>query len=287
MTTVSIAWNRPNFLVIGAAKCASTSMCALLGEHPDIFMCDPKEPRFFSRNENYKRGWDWYGPHFASAQGKKRIGEGSVCYGNPLRHKDLVERIVRDLGEIKFIYMVRHPLQRIESDWKMRRHLRDSESCETLSETIRKFPNILEHSMYWQQLQCFFQRYRPEQFMISFFEDFVKHPEIELKRALVHLDVAPVIPAHAAPEKPRNSSQEYQAESMWMSFARSVPGFAVLKQLIPSSSLSLLRQRFTKTVEYVPHWEPQVRAETVAKLRDDAAHVLAFAGKPANYWNLN
>jgi hypothetical protein len=210
-----------------------------------------------------------------------------VCYGNPLRHKSLIPRLKQDLGDLKFIYMVRHPLKRIESDWKMRRHLKDAECCHTLSDTIERFPNILEHSLYWQQLQTYFQAFSPEQFLVIFFEDFVKNPTAETERALHHLGVTPVLPEHAAPTKARNSSQEYQVESKWMQLARQVPGFGLVKNLVPTAAIASLKQRFTKTMEYTPDWEPQVKQRVVDQLQNDVQSLLAFAGKPANYWVLN
>lgn len=40
--------NKPNFFIVGAPKCGTTSLAAWLGEHPEVFMCDPKEPHYFS-----------------------------------------------------------------------------------------------------------------------------------------------------------------------------------------------------------------------------------------------
>jgi hypothetical protein len=37
-----------NFLLVGAAKCGTTSLYHYLQQHPDIFMSSVKEPRFFS-----------------------------------------------------------------------------------------------------------------------------------------------------------------------------------------------------------------------------------------------
>ena len=65
--------------LIGAAKCATTSLCALIGRHPDAFVCDPKEPFFFSQDRNYLgKGWRWYEGLFADAAGEAAIGEGTV-----------------------------------------------------------------------------------------------------------------------------------------------------------------------------------------------------------------
>ena len=53
----------PNFIVIGAAKSATTSLAKIMTKHKDIHFSSAKEPKFFGRN--YLRGWDWYG-HFSS-----------------------------------------------------------------------------------------------------------------------------------------------------------------------------------------------------------------------------
>src|SRR6266853_3737037 len=37
----------PNFLVIGAAKCGTDSLCNYLGQHPDVFISPNREPNFF------------------------------------------------------------------------------------------------------------------------------------------------------------------------------------------------------------------------------------------------
>jgi len=39
---------RPNVLLIGAPRCASTSLAFALEEHPDIYLCNPKEPHFLA-----------------------------------------------------------------------------------------------------------------------------------------------------------------------------------------------------------------------------------------------
>ena len=45
----------PNFIIIGAAKSATTTLTTILPKHPDIFISKPKEPKFFGRYHN--KGW--------------------------------------------------------------------------------------------------------------------------------------------------------------------------------------------------------------------------------------
>ena len=41
----------PNFLVIGSAKCATTSLYFYLNQHPEIFMAKKKECHFFCHQD--------------------------------------------------------------------------------------------------------------------------------------------------------------------------------------------------------------------------------------------
>jgi hypothetical protein len=82
----------PNFLLVGAAKCGTSSLYHYLQQHPDIFMSPAKEPRFFSnRAANPGSGpgdvgisqkcvgsFDEYLKLFQKSKGKKAVGEASV-----------------------------------------------------------------------------------------------------------------------------------------------------------------------------------------------------------------
>ena len=41
----------PNLFIVGAAKSGTTSLHNYLNQHPDVFMCTPKEPHFLINNE--------------------------------------------------------------------------------------------------------------------------------------------------------------------------------------------------------------------------------------------
>jgi [heparan sulfate]-glucosamine 3-sulfotransferase 1 len=68
---------RPNFLVIGAQKAATTWLARALAPHPDVYTADTKELHYYDLRENYLRGFDWYLAHFDAAQGEKAIGEST------------------------------------------------------------------------------------------------------------------------------------------------------------------------------------------------------------------
>src|ERR1700726_3528122 len=90
----------PDFFVVGHEKCGTTALYAMLRRHPQVYMPDLKEPRFFSpevRNaarENddnpYTDTLEEYLALFAPAGPEQLVGEASPQY---LRSPDAAARI--------------------------------------------------------------------------------------------------------------------------------------------------------------------------------------------------
>src|SRR6185312_16834851 len=99
----------PDFMIIGAMKCATTTLHEQLARQPGLFMSRPKEPNFFSDDENYARGWAWYGSLFRPAGSADLRGESRTHYTKLPTYPRTVERIRRDLPRLKPIYGMRHP----------------------------------------------------------------------------------------------------------------------------------------------------------------------------------
>jgi len=108
----------PNFIIIGAAKAASTWLSDCMGEHPDVFMAEIKEVRYFS--VAYDRGLDWYKTHFADWNGEKAVGEANPGY---LGDDHAPARIKETLGDVPLILSMRHPVDRAYSAYWKRNQL--------------------------------------------------------------------------------------------------------------------------------------------------------------------
>ena len=54
----------PEAFILGAAKCATTTLADLLDLHPNIRLSDPKEPDFFTGRTGRSAAWyrDRFGP---------------------------------------------------------------------------------------------------------------------------------------------------------------------------------------------------------------------------------
>jgi len=104
----------PDFFIIGAPKCGTTSLSIYLSEHPDIIMSKPKEPHYFSTDINNGGITDLneYLNCFSKRSNDELIGEGSTLY---LYSKVAVPKILENNNNAKFIVMLRNPLDLIFS----------------------------------------------------------------------------------------------------------------------------------------------------------------------------
>ncbi len=107
---------KSNFFIIGAPKCGTISLAHYLGDHPEIFLSDPKEPDFFRTDVSFRRlveNLDDYNALFKAAGSEhKAVGEASVNY---LRSYKAVLNILEYNPAAKFIVMLRNPIDMIYS----------------------------------------------------------------------------------------------------------------------------------------------------------------------------
>jgi len=108
----------PNFLILGAPKCGTTTLHEVLRSRADIFLPPSKDPLFFELDDEYKCGprfyWEYY---FHEWQGEAVVGEARPT---KLFLPYVPERIKTVLPEVKLIAMLRNPADRVFSHWWMR-----------------------------------------------------------------------------------------------------------------------------------------------------------------------
>lgn len=113
----------PDFLVIGAHRCGTTSLFKALSAHPQLLRPPVnKGTDYFTLH--YHRKPNWYRGHFPlTLPGRLRTAR----YGGPLVfeactyylfHPFAMERIARDLPHVKLVVMLRDPVERAFSAYK-------------------------------------------------------------------------------------------------------------------------------------------------------------------------
>jgi Sulfotransferase domain len=110
----------PTFIVIGAPKAGTTSLYHYLRSHPDVFMPKRKELEYFSFERNWRRGFEWYLNHFARGGGASAVGEVSPAYSTYPSFVGVPQRIASLIPDVRLVYLVRHPLERMRSHYQQR-----------------------------------------------------------------------------------------------------------------------------------------------------------------------
>lgn len=104
----------PNFFIIGAPKCGTTSLAAWLSEHPNVYI-PVKEPFFFSSDIRYRwiQDFETYRKLFEKAQPSHQVvGEASTFY---LFSHVAIPTIEKTFPGARYIAMVRHPVDLVVS----------------------------------------------------------------------------------------------------------------------------------------------------------------------------
>jgi len=206
----------PNFIIIGAAKCGTTSLYHYLKQHPQIYLSPVKEPRFFAfhgeamETSQYDRlsradlrsiladsitNLEDYLALFNGVKDEKAIGEASPLY---LYIPPAAARIHRFIPHAKLLAVLRNPIDRTYSQFLM--HWRNGRApakdflraiaLEKIHDESRPWalPRYIRGSFYDTQLQHFLKFFPASQLRIFLYED-LQNPLPMLREIFRFLEV--------------------------------------------------------------------------------------------------
>jgi hypothetical protein len=212
----------PDFFIIGHEKSGTTALYNILKQHPQIFMPELKEPRFFTTdwrsrgpapvNPQRPRTLDEYLSLFAEAAPEQRVGEASPQY---IRFQDSARLIAEVQPDAQIIAILREPVSflrsyhlscvrgRLESE----RDLGKAIALEEQRRRGRKIPRgcrapnrlfYCEHVRYVQQLRRFETVFGRERMLVLVYEDFRRDNDATAREALCFLGVDDTVALAAA-----------------------------------------------------------------------------------------
>jgi hypothetical protein len=276
---------KPDLIVIGAMKCGTSTVCAYLEDHPDVFMVPNGEPNYFSHDENFAHGPDWYARHFDGHAGQRLCGEGSNDYASGRLYPQSATRMAAYQPAVKIIYMVRHPIARMTSAWVQNRVNFGNRIPPTLDRAVTEMPDrYLGQSLYWENLSRYRAVFPDAQIFVGFMEDMEADQPAFFARlcAFLNLPLAPEIRrGHVNPSAGKKVPNRLHA------LLNGLPFVKRLKKLAPKGLRQTLRNRFlTDTLVEKPRFSPGVHDQITAEIGPDAAALLVHCGKPADFWKL-
>ncbi|MDY6940481.1 MAG: sulfotransferase [Cyanobacteriota bacterium] len=291
----------PDYLIIGSAKSGTTTLYKYLCRHPQIYMSRVKEPEFFARDENYARGMDWYGSLFLDAKPDQICGEASTIYTRSPQFPQAPSRIARALPNVKFIYLMRNPVDRAFSHYAHQIKTAQNTKTqlvvrETFEEALKKPNCLLDSSHYLYQIECYLEFFPRESFLFLLMEDVIQDTESTLQKVCQFLNVDSEIDLVQQNSIYANQAKEHTQRvlrSQMTASLKSVPGVrtiaSVLPQSVKDSAYQILKKLpYRQTVEqkYVP--QPMLRETRqmlLEKFREPNQKLAEFLNRDLSAWS--
>jgi hypothetical protein len=275
----------PNLVVIGAAKCATTSLHEYLDTHPEIAMSRPKELDFFVPEKSRGRSLEWYERQFRDAPVR---GETSPSYTvHPFR-PGVPERMHAVIPGARLIYLVRDPIDRIVSHYRHRvvNHPHIGSFEDALSDP-QHGPELTAYSRYWHQLEQYLEFFPVEQILVVDTDELSARREGTMERIFRFLGVDT---GHRAPEIDRwhnpgsthgrlTTSGQVLLRALNVALGRRHA--LGVRQLAPAWARSRFRLPYERPV---PSAELRHRLEE--ELRPDVEQLRQHTGLPLAGWSL-
>jgi hypothetical protein len=223
---------RPQFIIIGAQRCGTTSLYRNLTEHPCVAAAFKKEVHFF--DHQFERGVLWYRAHFpatfyrwyASRRFARAIitGEASPYY---LFDPRAPLRIKKMLPDVKLLAILRNPVDRAYSQYHMNRRkgfetlafpaaidaepqrLKEAETdapADDFSTLERRHFSYVARGIYVDQLKAWHEHFDAEQLLILRSEDFQVDPGQTLDAVYRFLR----LPPHTIVDPEKSHVAEYE-----------------------------------------------------------------------------
>jgi hypothetical protein len=266
----------PDFVIIGAAKAATTWLSYNLGAHPQVFL-PSEELHYFSRFHD--QGADWYRRHFRDAQETQLIGEKSASYladaATPLRLHGLLPRA-------RLIAQLRNPIERAYSDYCMhyRRGQVSTDIDRYLDPARTPIPRLLDHGFYHGQLMNFMRVFPPEQIRILLYDDIRRRPSHVFADVCGFLGIDDTV----APQSGESRIKD-KATAVIPPAARRL--LAPLKELVApyrqTRAFVAVRGLFARTLRYPP-LTPALRERLAALYAEDIARLSELLGRDLSIW---
>ena len=198
--------NLPNLLIVGAAKCGTTSLHNYLKQHPDIFMSKQKEPHFLinsdigeDRIHKAITVLEDYEDLFKTDSIYKYKGESSVMY---LAFPEFsIKNIKKYLDpDVKIIIMLRNPVERAFAGYLHNLRYNPSENL-SFEEAFEKSEaryyqerditpdtRYLHVGNYYSQVESFMSMFN-DNVLVIMYEDYVNDIDLCLANVFDFLDI--------------------------------------------------------------------------------------------------
>jgi len=289
----------PNFLLIGTAKGGTNALHTYLRAHPDVFMPDTKELKYFSHDDLFAKGPEWYSSLFPDGYAVR--GEGSVQYSMYPNFAEVPQRILDQIPDVRFIYLMRDPIERMQSQYRHllavglehepieRALLRDWPSLETYRRPEDRALYI-HYSMYAMQLERYLGSFPRDRFLLLTSEALHNSRKESMRKVLSFLGLdpdwtAPVVDKEFHRGADRRTLRSPRAHAI----ISRMPGYRKVTSVLPQKLKARLTPLIVKEIdpgEQAIVLPPGFRSELEEILKPDVAKLRTYMDGGFDGWGI-
>ena len=274
----------PNFVLIGAMKAGTDSLWEYLRAHPQVFMSVPKEIDFFVKELSWDRGIPWYETHFAQAGAAKVVGEASTSYSKWPVHDGVPERLASVIPDVRLVYLVRQPIDRIESQYLHQRLL--GLERRSIGEAVLFDPSYLSFSRYNLQLRQYLDYFDRSQLLVLKSEDLRHNRQAAMVRLAEFLNIGDSWPDSVLGQEFHTTTQKRVLRNVF-AVAHGLPGHDVIARRVPAAIKEKTLRMRTRGIDpsrFVLADDMRRRLEE--SLLEDLAELRGLLGPTFDCWGI-
>lgn len=261
-------------LIIGAMKSGTSALFDLLGQHPAVCLSRVKEPEYFSRNQGHGLAVERYADLWQFDPERHRVAlEASTGYAKFPQEDGVPERIAAAGLQPKFIYVLRDPIRRIESQvvygsWGRPGAVADFRD-----------PDALAISRYAEQLDRYTALFPRERILLVDHGALQRDPVGTARTVFAFLDLEPM-----DIELPGRAKNPARARSQWERRLMRNGRLARIATAAPPGLKAALRRASTRGAPPAPTMPAEVVQELRGALAGDMARLREEWGFEVAHW---
>lgn len=205
---VNVSDRIPNLVILGAQKCGTTSLYSYLSKHPEIACSSPlKEPGYFIFDDNLKKYWKDNNDYDIGSKDslklkymskmlfkQKYFCDASTYYTQEFYENqfDVPFQIKKESPEVKLIYIIRNPFERLQSVYYHMKRKGVSYPLNRVDDIVGWGNNFLKTSLYYDRINKYFGVFDKKQILILQMEDIKNDMQNEMNKVFNFLNIEKV-----------------------------------------------------------------------------------------------